>query len=178
MKKNKQNKKIEEIYSEKVVIRPLSGKRPIHAEHNHKAANQELLSTLLSQLLQEWENKKIPESLKDVNSLFISMLPIRKAILYVTKEISDLKSYNSLSQICLKAIHAREESLQSIKEMNEYLTKDKEWINIIEIKLECAEILHAHRMLTLNVAETIERWKDFFSFELSDFKAEFYYNPK
>ena len=53
MKKNKQNKKIEEIYSEKVVIRPVSGKRPSHAEHNHKAANQELLSTLLSQLLQE-----------------------------------------------------------------------------------------------------------------------------
>ena len=174
-----QSKRIEEIYSEKIHI-GVSSIKYIPASHaadiKQKAANEGVLNTLKNQIEEEWENKSIPGSLREVYRHFIFSLHARKAIIFITKEIFELKSYNSLVQASLKGIYAREESLQSIKEMNEYLSGSNEWTDIIDIKLECAEILHAHRMLTLNVAESIERWRDSFIFEVNDFKPVFIYN--
>lgn len=175
-KKSDHYKKIAQIYSERVHLVAPSMKPTNPGEKPRKNVKDEQMSAITAQLAQEWTNKTIPEALCQVYREFISQLPQRKALLFVPKEISDLRTYNSIGQICLKAIYAREESLQSIREMNEYLSKSKDWTSVIDIKLECAEVLHAHRMLTLNVAESIERWKDFFTFEIPDFKADFFHN--
>ena len=170
-------KRIEEIYSDRGHFGPTVGKNThAAAERKQDINHEEHLASLEQELSQEWSNKSIPDGLCEVYRSFISQLPSRKAIVFATKEIYELKSYNSLAQTCLKGIFAREESLQSIKEMNEYLGKAKDWEEIIDIKLECAEILHAHRMLTLNVSENIEQWKESFRFEINDFRADFMYN--
>jgi hypothetical protein len=151
---------------------PSRSKDPLQAGVNPL----DLVHQLRFSLEQEWKSKSIPYALCEIYSGFISLLPHRKSVIFMQKELSDLRSYNSLVQVCLKGIHAREESLISIKEMCDYLAKASDWETLSDVRIECAEILHAHRMLTLNVVESIERWKEFFLFENPDFKANFVYN--
>ena len=58
-------------------------------------------------------------------------------------------------QTALRAVNAREESLASIYEMNNYLKEVTGWDKMKDVQLECAELLHAHRILTLNAVESI-----------------------
>ena len=173
-------KKTREMSSERIKIAPSSVKSVISGSYSNelkqKIPNEEYFYKLKAQIEHEWENKSIPGYLREVYRSFILNLSLKKAIGFMVNEISDLKSNNSIAQICLKGINAREESLKSIKEMNDFLSRAIGWADMIDIKLECAEILHAHRMLTLNVTETIERWRDFFMFELNDFNPGFIYN--
>jgi hypothetical protein len=185
IRKNKSNtnknppiKSLQEIYSERAGIENFKNPLGTIGELRQKTPNEETMSKTLGLLAQEWRSKSIPEAVRAVYCDFISSLGSRKALIFATKELQDLRSYNSLSQLCLKSINAREESIETIKEMNDYLINDHNWLNILDIKLECAEILHAHRMLTLNVAETIERWKDYFTFEIPNFKPKFIINQE
>ena len=170
MKKSVQKKKtskVEQIYSQSL-------------KFNHVGVPSlqpsDLILSLKSELEQEWKSKSIPFPICEIYSLFISTLPNRKSIIFMQKEITDLRSYTSLVQVCLKGINAREESLLSIQDMSQYLSKAVDWDSLTDIRIECAEILHAHRMLTLNVAESIERWKELFQYESSGFLASFIYN--
>lgn len=170
MKKTVQKKKtskVEQIYSQSLKFN--------HAGVPSLQPNDLILS-LKSKLEQEWKSKSIPFPICEIYSLFITTLPKRKSVIFMQKEIADLRSYTSLAQICLKGINAREESLLSIQDMSEYLSKAVDWSSLIDIRIECAEILHAHRMLTLNVAESIERWKELFQYESNGFLASFIYN--
>ena len=126
-------------------------KTEVHSNQNrlkevvHSALNPvDLIHQLRFSLEQEWKSKNIPYNLCEIYSAFISLLPHRKSVIFMQKEISDLRSYNSLVQICLKGISAREESLNSIKEMCQYLEKADDWHSLIDVKVECAEILHAN----------------------------------
>lgn len=169
MKKKSQKKtsKVEQIYSQNLKFSN-AGLPSVQPD--------DLIHSLKLQIEQEWKSKNIPFPLCEIYSLFISSLPKRKSVIFMQKEISDLRSYNSLVQVCLKGINAREESLYSIQDMAKYLSKAVDWDSLADIRIECAEILHAHRMLTLNVAESIERWKELFQYESNGFYASFIYN--
>ena len=137
--------------------------------------DDKLIEDLLKQLKKQWDTFNIEESIRKVYLNIIENLPLRKSFAFISKEIFDLKSKNSLLQVCLKSIFSREESLKMIHEMNEYLLHTQNWDKIHSVGLECAEILHAHRILTLTVAENIEKWKEFMNSESKDVKTDFFF---
>ncbi|CAG9330044.1 unnamed protein product [Blepharisma stoltei] len=124
------------------------------------AITEEMLNALKGEIEAEWEIRAIPEAQREVFKSCVFDLPRNKGAAIISREIEDLRKNRSLVQIALRAVSAREESLKSIKEMNEYLIKSPDWEKLKDVQLECAELLHAHRILTLNVVESIVRWRE------------------
>ena len=120
----------------------------------------------MNEIEKEWENKNIPEAQRIPFREAVFSLHVNKALPIISKEIEDLKEHRSSTQIALKAIAAREESLNSIHEMLSYLVEAPKWETMKDVTLECAELLHAHRMLTLNACESIVRWREKLAYAL------------
>ena len=137
---------------------------------------EEVQKDLRERLKLEWKHQNIEKEMQKIYKKFINQLPLRQSIAFISKEINDLKNHNSLIQTCLSGIKSREESLISIKEMSDYLKETHYWYKIPEIGTECVEILHAHRVMTLTVAENIEKWMSLLAFESSGFVVDFIYN--
>ena len=108
----------------------------------------------------EWETQKIPDAQRDPFRECIQQLSFEESRPIITKEIDDLQKNKSAAQLALRAVGTREESLKSVKDMNAYLQSSKDWEKVKEIQLEAAELLHAHRMLTLNAIEAIVKWRN------------------
>lgn len=120
--------------------------------------NEDSLPDLLKALENLLTQKSIPEDLQQVFKSNLSKLPRSKAANLINHEIKSLKQNNSSIQQMLKSIKSREESLKSIFELNNYLTTNN-WVNLKEVHLQCAELLHGHRLFTLNAIESITKWR-------------------
>jgi hypothetical protein len=121
---------------------------------------EEILNALKQDLEQEWTEKQIPEIFRQQFRDCVFILGRHKAAVIIAKEIEDLQNGCSLIQLCLKAVEAREESIKSIVEMNQYLEKCKGWEQMPDVQSECAELLQAYRMLSLNAVESIIKWRE------------------
>jgi hypothetical protein len=128
------------------------------------ANTEETISNLKVLLENEWNAKKIPLELQQSFSRCVWTLPRHKVILIISREIEDLKYNRSPMQAAIRAVTAREESLNSIHEMNSYLKEVSGWEKMKEVQLECAELLHAHRILTISAIESIGKWRDLILF--------------
>lgn len=113
---------------------------------------------LLKSIESLWNIKEIPEETQKSLKSCIEKLPRQKAINLLNHEIKSLKENTSQSQAVLKSIKSREDSLKSIHELNSYL-KSTNWLPLKEVHLQCAELLHGHRLFTLNVIESITKWR-------------------
>lgn len=133
------------------------------------------LSNSLYKLSKQWDLNLIDTTLKEQYSMLISSLSQTSAVNFIRKELSDLTEKNSYLQTCMKSINAREDSLKVILEMNDFLSVSPSWYKVNEIPLQCAEILHAHRFMTLTVAENIEKWKASLLCEYTEIDYVFYY---
>jgi len=128
--------------------------------------DDQIFNNLVNEIEKEWENNNIPEAQRIPFREAVFSLHVNKALPIISKEIEDLKEHRSSTQIALKAIAAREESLNSIHEMLSYLVEAPKWETMKDVTLECAELLHAHRMLTLNACESIVRWREKLAYAL------------
>ncbi|OMJ66739.1 hypothetical protein SteCoe_36316 [Stentor coeruleus] len=125
---------------------------------------EESISDIRSALKHEWQVKNIPKDLQEIFDQKVWTLPRHKAISIASRELEDLKNNRSSMQAALRAVNAREDSLASIYEMNKYLKEVTGWEKMRDVQLECAELLHAHRILTINAVESIVKWKELISF--------------
>lgn len=126
--------------------------------------SEESISDIKSGLKHEWQVKNIPKDLQEIFDQKVWSLPRHKAISIASRELEDLKNNRSSMQAALRAVIAREDSLSSIYEMNKYLKEVTGWEKMRDVQLECAELLHAHRILTINAVESIVKWKELISF--------------
>lgn len=126
------------------------------------SSDSDKLKTELESL---WEDKGIPEPQRVVYRLMVFELPRNKALHALKRELNDLRAHKSPTQIALRAVAAREEGLRSLIDMNGYLAQSPDWDSIEEIKTECCELLSAHRILTLNAAESIVKWREQFAID-------------
>ena len=122
--------------------------------------NEESIQSLKNSLLQEWEKRSVPKDLQKVFNEKVWSLPRHKAITIVSRELEDIRKNRSAMMSALRAVISREESLNSIYEMEKFLMQVPNWEKLKDVHLECAELLHAHRILTINAVETIEKWRD------------------
>lgn len=125
-----------------------------------QSLNEDSVSSLKSALSQEWEKRGVPKDLQKVFNDKVWTLPRHKATAIASRELEDLKKNRSAMMSALRAVISREESLNSIYEMEKFLKQVPNWEKLKDVHLECAELLHAHRILTINAVETIEKWRD------------------
>lgn len=123
-------------------------------------ASEEAISNVKAVLQALWNSKNVPIELQEVFNENVWGLPRHKALTIATREIDDLKHNRSALQSAIRSVIAREESLESIYEMNKYLEAVNGWEKMKDVQLECAELLHAHRILTINAVESIEKWRE------------------
>lgn len=115
---------------------------------------------MIQAIEKEWDTQEIPEAQREIFRFCVFCLPRHKSAPIIIKEIEDLRRRRSFVQLALRAVAAREESLKSIKEMNDYLERATDWQKMKDVKLEAAELLHAHRMLSLSATECVVKWRD------------------
>ena len=144
----------------------------------NKRVKKNILDTLhgkLEDLESLWENHGLPEGIRQIYRNSMNKLSISQLKSFLKQEIFELENGSSLILICLQNILAREESIDSLNTLHSNLLKTKNWTYIDEIKAECAEMLSAYRMLTINLVEKLLEWKDFMSSELqtSDVDIEY-----
>ena len=123
-------------------------------------SSEESVSAIKSLLQSEWNSRGIPAEVQKVFNQTVWSLPRHKAMAIATRELEDLKHNRAAVQNAVRAAAAREESLGSIHEMNNYLKAVAGWEKMKDVQLECAELLHAHRILTINAVESIEKWRE------------------
>ena len=144
----------------------------------NKRVKKNILDTLhgkLEDLESLWENHGLPEGIRQIYRNSMNKLSISQLKSFLKQEIFELENGSSLILICLQNILAREESIDSLNTLHSNLLRTKNWTYIDEIKAECAEMLSAYRMLTINLVEKLLEWKDFMSSELqtSDVDIEY-----
>lgn len=127
--------------------------------------SEDFYSNALQRLELIWAQKHIPTEMQEIFKNCILPLPRQKGTIIINSEVAALKSNVSPVQTTLKAIKNREDSLESIHELNSYL-ESTEWLPIKEVHLQCAELLHGHRLFTLSVVESILKWKEALSSSL------------
>jgi hypothetical protein len=126
--------------------------------------SEDSISSLKQKLSDEWEKKSVPVSLQKIVADKIWTLPRHKAVAVASRELEDLKKNRSAMMTAIRAVTAREESLKSIFEMENFLKQVPNWEKLKDVQLECAELLHAHRILSINAVESIEKWREVISF--------------
>ncbi|OMJ95951.1 hypothetical protein SteCoe_504 [Stentor coeruleus] len=141
----------------------------------NKLSIETTLTNVLEKLYKQFEINLIDTMLKEQYNMIISYLSQESAVKFIQKILLDLTEKNSYLQTCMKSINAREDSLKVISEMNDFLSESQNWYKVYEIPLQCAEILHAHRFITLTVAENIEKWKASLLCEYDKIDYVFYY---
>lgn len=118
------------------------------------------LEELKRALESEWHVHQVPEYFKGVyRTEFAHLSPIQQEMV-IPRHIEDLKHSRSPLQLALKSTTSREETLNSIITMNSHLAKSGHWENSNKVKIECAELLHALRLLSLNTVESIVKWQE------------------
>lgn len=118
------------------------------------------LNSLKAKLEAMWERENIPEAQRMPFRDLIDTIEEEKAVSAIIKELEDLDKNKAQVQIALSAVAAREESLKSLKEMHDYLKSYADWDKAKDIQLEITELLHTHRLLTVNAIEGILNWRD------------------
>lgn len=106
-----------------------------------------------------WDENELPEDIKTAYRNAFTLLEPRKLKAFLVKEIENLRNNKSQIIACLTGILTREQTIDSIKSLDESLSSCKNWVFVSEIKQECAEILTAYQMITLDLIENLYEWK-------------------
>ena len=120
---------------------------------------EETFNRALNRLEAIWTQKQIPSEITETFKSFLLSIPRQKSVNIINSEINLLKNNCSTVQAVLKSINNREESLESIHELNSYL-ESTDWLSLKEVHLQCAELLHGHRLFTITVIESIGKWRE------------------
>lgn len=133
---------------------------PVAGGLNSSSLGMESFPQLKDEIEAIWREKQIPEEQQALFRDCVFSLPKVKAAGVLAREIEDLKSNTALVQHALYSIATREQSLATLTEMNEYMSKCEDLDTLRELQQECAELLHAHRILTLAVVESVVKWRE------------------
>lgn len=115
-------------------------------------------SDLISMLTHYWDQNSINKQTRQVYLDLFKTLPHEKLSKFIEYELKSYSNNSSLLLILIQSIEIREQSLSSIRDMDQYLKEVKGWEKKIEVITECAEMLQSHRMITLSCVENLVNW--------------------
>jgi hypothetical protein len=119
----------------------------------------EVQRLLVDSLNQAWGEAGIPEHFQQSFMSHLEVLSPKRAAKVMAAEAKDLRANRALIQEVLKTIDLREKSLGQLQEMEKYLDSISSEEQLQDISVNCAEMLHSHRMLTLQTVERIVEWR-------------------
>lgn len=121
--------------------------------------SEDSVQDLLKRLKSLYNSKGISEENFETFEGCVLKLPRQKGANIVRHEMKAIKDNTCPTLLVMKAIKNREESLNSIYELNAHL-QSTDWLSLKEVHLQCAELLHGHRLFTLTVVENITKWRE------------------
>lgn len=114
----------------------------------------QILKKLKQNLCSMWDYKEIPEAQRELFLQAIEKIPAKKQSSVLVKEIELYKQDKNFTQLVLRAIKARENSLVELRNFSDSIQ-----IASSAIKHNCVESLINLRMLSLHVVECIQAWR-------------------
>ena len=114
----------------------------------------QILKKLKQNLCSIWDYKEIPEAQRELFLQAIEKIPAKKQSSILVKEIELYKQDKNFTQLVLRAIKARENSLVELKNFSDSIQ-----IASSAIKHNCVESLINLRMLSLHIVECIQAWR-------------------
>ncbi|KAL4435790.1 hypothetical protein ABPG74_015758 [Tetrahymena malaccensis] len=128
--------------------------------------SEETIKNLKIQINKLWEENNIPDFHRVLYVECTKQFKKKQFATIIQQEIQSLKERKSFIQICLRALRARQ---QCIKTIREYILQEQEnQQNLSESSQhKFGELIVHLRILTLNIVESILRWRDYLSQLLS-----------
>ncbi|OMJ71128.1 hypothetical protein SteCoe_30739 [Stentor coeruleus] len=114
----------------------------------------QIIKKLKDSLISIWDQKKIPEPQRILFLEAIDKIPAKKQSTIIVREIESLKADKNSSQMAIRAIKAREHSLNELKDFANTIINPS---NVI--KHSSVESLLNLRMLSIHVVECIQTWR-------------------
>jgi hypothetical protein len=119
--------------------------------------DKETADQLQQELEQAWEFNQLPEDFRELYRTLIFSLPPQLFSTEAARHLAELSSGTSPVLISIMAIEAREQSLAGVHKLESSISKTT--IRAQHLLLECAEMLHAFRLLSLKVIEAVVVWR-------------------
>lgn len=114
----------------------------------------------LQSLLSIFQVIKVPKKIIDAYNECISSIANTKAHKFIRNEQEKIERKNSELIRSISIIKSWKESLKTIMELNSYLGENSEWVNMKDVVQECSESLYTHVLLTVNMIENVQKWKE------------------
>lgn len=114
----------------------------------------QIIKKLKDSLIGIWDQKSIPEPQREVFLQTIEKLSVKKQSSMLVKEIDLLKSDKNTAQLAIRAVKAREHSLNELKDFADTILNPSS-----TIKHNSVESLLNLRMLSIHVVECIQAWR-------------------
>lgn len=140
-------------------------KKAINLEFQNEA-----LRNMRDELVKLWEKNNVPEHHREIFDICCKNASLQRLHEIISIEIEEIQSKKSSVLACIKAITAREGCLGHLKHAEKSIKaslEDQENIdneNFEELISKSSELLTHLRMLSLNVVECINKWKENFSY--------------
>ncbi|EAS06719.3 hypothetical protein TTHERM_00688590 (macronuclear) [Tetrahymena thermophila SB210] len=124
--------------------------------------SEETIKNLKIQINNLWEENNIPDFHRVLYVECTKQFKKKQFTTIIQQEIQSLKERKSFIQICLRALRARQQCLKTIRE---YILQEQEnQQNLSEqSQHKFGELIVHLRILTLNIVESILRWRDYLS---------------
>lgn len=114
----------------------------------------QIIKKLKDSLVSIWNQKIIPEPQRDLFLEAIDKIPAKKQSTIIVREIESLKADKNPAQMAIRAIKAREHSLNELKDFANTIVNASN-----TIKHNSVESLLNLRMLSIHVVECIQTWR-------------------
>jgi len=112
---------------------------------------------LQQEIERAWDLARLSDHLKELYRALLFSLPPNLCSAEIAKQVQELNSGTAPVILVLKAIDAREHSLKGLKDLNASIAGTQ--IKSQYLLLECAEMLHAFRLLSLKCLEAVVTWR-------------------
>lgn len=116
-----------------------------------------VIEMLQSEVERAWDFARLSDHFKELYRALLFSLPPNICSAEIAKQVQEFNSGSSPVLLALKAIKTREHSLQGLKELDSSLLGAN--LKSQYMLLECAEMLHAFRLLSLMVLEAVVTWR-------------------
>ena len=103
---------------------------------------------------------RVPQTLIKVYSDLITQSSNANVGRFIFTEISDLSNNTAVVVQCVKSYKAWKDSLETIKEMVNFLGNSPGWVKLKDVVNECSSSLSTHILLALNLSELVLAWKE------------------
>jgi hypothetical protein len=136
---------------------PTSTRKPASKTRRLSTLDKNITDLLLQELERAWDNARLSDYFKELYRELLANLPPSLISSEVSRQVQEINSGSAPVLAALKSIKAREQGLQALKNVD--FSIEGAQVQSQYFLLECAEMLHEFRMLSLKVLEAVVTWR-------------------